>query len=129
MNYDSLLEKIMDSDPYVRFATISDLNGKQIKSKIRKGITNFLPSQEMDASIKLAANMWKFRNKVQHFVGKGQYVLAEYDKVRRVTIPLDNNHLLLVALDNNGGQKEIIERIRNILDWDPTQPITRGPQY
>ena len=128
MAFEKLLDKIMDCDPYVRFATISDMNGNHINSVIQKDITNFLPPEEMNDSIQQAVNMWKFRNKVQRYVGKGHYVLAVYDKVKRVTIPIGDKHLLLVALDNRGGQKDIVERIRNILSGDPTRPITWGPQ-
>ena len=129
MNYQKLLEKVMDCDPYVRFAVISDMNGTKINSKTKQGISNFLPPKEMDSSIKRAVESWNSRNNVDEYLGKGRYVIAVYDNVKRATIRIDDEHILLVALDNRGGQKDIIERITAILERDYTKPITPGPQY
>ena len=119
----------MDSDPYVRFVAISDMNGNTIDSKTNQGITNFLPPREMDSSIRRAVDSWKSRNKVDNYLGQGRYVLAVYDNVKRVTIRIDDEHIMLVALDNQGGHKDIVERITAILEGDYTIHLTPGPQY
>ena len=129
MNFKKLLDRVMDCDPFVRFAAISDMNGNIIDSKTKLGISNFLPVQEMDSSIKRAVDSWKSRNKVDNYLGRGRYVLAVYDNVKRVTLRIDDEHIMLVALDNRGGQKDIVERITAILEGDYTIPITPGPQY
>jgi hypothetical protein len=45
-------------------------------------------------------------------------VLAVYEKLRRITLPLDENHLLLVSFDNKGGQMDIVEKLENELHGD-----------
>ena len=129
MNFKKLLEKVMDSDPYVRFVAISDMNGNMIDSKTKKGISNFLPPREMDSSIKRAVDSWKSRNEVDNYLGQGRYVLAVYDNVKRITVRVDDEHIMLVALDNRGGHKDLVERITAILEGDYTVPLTHGPQY
>ena len=129
MNFKKLLERVMDSDPYVRFVAISDMNGNTIDSKTKQGISNFLPPREMDSSIRRAVDSWKSRNNVDNYLGKGRYVVAVYDKVKRITIRVDDEHIMLVALDNRGGQKDLVERIMAILEGDYTIPLTPGPQY
>jgi len=129
MSFSKLVETIMNCDPYVRFVAVSDMNGNIIDSKTKQGISNFLPSQEMDFSIKRAVDSWKSRNQVDNYLGKGRYVLAVYDNVKRVTLRLDDEHVMLVALDNRGGQKDIVERIMAVLEGDYTVPMTPGPQY
>jgi len=129
MNFKKLLEKVMDCDPYVRFVAISDMNGNTIDSKTKPGISNFLPAQEMNSSIIRAVDSWKSRNEVDNYLGRGRYVLAVYDNVKRVTIRIDDEHIMLVALDNRGGHKDIVERITAILEGDYTVPLTPGPQY
>jgi len=119
----------MDSDPYVRFVAISDMNGNMIDSKTKKGISNFLPPREMDSSIKRAVDSWKSRNEVDNYLGQGRYVLAVYDNVKRITVRVDDEHIMLVALDNRGGHKDLVERITAILEGDYTVPLTHGPQY
>ena len=128
MSFSKLVEKIMNCDQYVRFVAISDMDGNMIDSKTKQGISNFLPSHEMHSSIKRAVESWKSRKEVDKYLGQGQYVLAVYDNVKRITLRLDDEHVMLVALDNRGGQKDIVERIMAILGGDYTIPITPGPQ-
>ncbi|MCE9651633.1 MAG: hypothetical protein K8Q89_01025 [Nitrosarchaeum sp.] len=33
-------------------------------------------------------------------VGHGLYTIASYEKIKRVTIPLDNENLLFMSMDN-----------------------------
>ena len=129
MNFKKLLDRVMDCDPYVRFVAISDMNGNKIDSKTKPGISNFLPAQEMSSSIKRAVDSWKSRNKVDNYLGQGRYVLAVYDNVKRVTLRINDEHIMLVALDNRGGHKDIVERITAILEGDYTIPVSPGPQY
>ena len=82
----------------------------------------------MESSIRRAVDSWKSRNQVDEYLGKGRYVLAVYDNVKRVTLRLDDEHVMTVALDNRGGQKDIVERIMAVLGGDYTVPITPGPQ-
>ena len=54
--FKKLLDRVMDCDQYVRFAAVSDMKGNTIESKTKQGISNFLPAQEMDSSIKRAVD-------------------------------------------------------------------------
>jgi len=130
MTFESLLDKILSVNEYVRYATICDMkaNANVVCSRIRDGVTNFLSDEKMAESLKYSVN-WKFRNDNSEHLGEGKYVLAVYENVRRVTMPLDNKHVLLVTLDNKGGQSDIIEWIQTLLNRDYTRPIGAGPQY
>ena len=76
MDYKRIHESIMKSDPKIRLVTICDLNGKIIQSDHREGVKNLLtPSHE------LAVNSWKTRSQLAQKIGKGKYVLAEYEKI------------------------------------------------
>ena len=46
-------------------------------------------------------------------MGIGVYTLAVYEKLRRATIPLPSGNLLLVTIDNAGGQQRIMDKIIN----------------
>jgi hypothetical protein len=49
-------------------------------------------------------------------VGKGRYAMAEYEKVKRITIPLeDNSHLLLVTTGVNADHSKIIEQVLKLV--------------
>ena len=55
---------------------------------------------------------WALRNALSPKVGKGRYAMAEYEKVKRITIPLDDNsHLLLVTTEVNADHDIIIDKV------------------
>jgi hypothetical protein len=37
--------------------------------------------------------------------------MAEYEKIKRITVPLEQNHLLLVTTEVNADHNKIIENI------------------
>ena len=52
-----------------------------------------LTPEESRNSLELAVKSWKTRSQLASKIGKGKYVLAEYEKVKRITMPLGDNHL------------------------------------
>ena len=42
--------------------------------------------------------------------------LAEYENFKRITMPIDNNHLLLVTADNQDDPPKIVKYIQNVLE-------------
>ena len=49
-------------------------------------------------------------------VGKGRYAMAEYEKVKRITIPLeDNSHLLLITTRVNADHSKKIEQVLKLV--------------
>jgi hypothetical protein len=120
MNFEHLLDRVMDLDKNIRHARICDMDGNVVCSRKKPGVTNLLTEEETNASLKYSVNSWKIRNELAHKIGKGRYVLAVYDKLRRVTLPLGNSHLLLVSFDNKGGQMDVVEKLENELHGDYT---------
>ena len=120
MDFEHLLDRVMELDDNIRHARICDMNGNVVCSRKRSGVVNLLTENETQESLKYSVNSWKIRNELAHKIGKGRYVLAVYEKLRRVTMPLDGNHLLLVSIDNKGGQMDIVEKLENELHGDYT---------
>lgn len=114
MNYKRLYERVMKIDPKIRFATISNMNGKIMASGHRKGVKNLLNRKESRMSLQQATRIWKMRNKLAPKIGKGKYVLAEYGKIKRLTFPLGNRHLLYVTTAVGANHTRIIGRIRKL---------------
>ena len=129
MNFEQLLQKIMDSDVNIRHAIVADIDGNITTVNHRDGVTNHLSEAETAASLKRAASAWKARKELIPKIGKGLYAVAAFEKITRITFPLGENNLLFVSMGseqmrtdlNAGGQKQIIEHVLNILDWDPTK--------
>lgn len=112
MDYKSIHERIMKLDPRIRLVTICDLNGKIMHSDHRAGVENLLSPEESKKSLELAVNAWKTRSTLQSKIGKGKYVLAEYEKIKRITMPLDEEHILYITTEADADHSKIIDSAR-----------------
>jgi len=115
MDYKRIYEHIMNTDPKIRLVTICDSNGKIMHSEHREGVQNLLSPQESKKSLELAVNSWKTRTALAPKIGKGKYVLAEYEKIKRITMPLgDEQHLLYITTEPEADHSRIIEKVRTL---------------
>lgn len=121
MTLDTILESIMHTDMHIRYATIADIQGNEIKTRVREGIAPFLNEQDTKDTLKYAANSWKVRKSFEPKIGKGLYVLAVYEKLRRLTMPIADKYLLMVTWGSDGGTMDIIEHLLNMFSGDPTK--------
>jgi len=113
MKCETLVDKILDSDHHVRFAAIFDMSGNVKASKERKGIVRMVSSDKTKEWAGLAVNAWKKREQLYPLIGEGQYVLAVYKNLKRITMPVGKDHLIYVTFDNDGGQEDIIRAVQN----------------
>jgi hypothetical protein len=107
------VEKILALDENIRFAAISDLDGNLIVSKSQEGVDLYLSPESTKDTLHHAASAWKSRMKHVDEIGKGLYTIAVYEKLRRVTMPITDDRILLVTIDNAGGQKQILDALLN----------------
>ena len=113
IEYGSLVNRLFNLDKNIRFVAVANKSG-DILAKATKSDTNlFLSPDETQETIHHAIKAWKSREKHYPKIGDGLYTLAVYEKLRRATIPLPSGNLLLVTIDNAGGQQQIMEKIIN----------------
>lgn len=114
MDYRKLYQDIMDLDPNIRLVTICDANGKVVYSDHRTGVKNLLTPEESKKSLELAINAWKTRSELSPKIGQGKYVLAEYERLKRITMPLSNdpeNHLLYITTEPQADHLNVIRGV------------------
>ncbi len=114
MDYKRIYETIMNSDPRIRLVTICDLNGKIMHSEHREGVKNLLTPEESKKSLELAVKAWKTRSELASKIGKGKYVLAEYEKLKRITMPLGDSHLLYVTTETDVDHSVITNTVSKL---------------
>lgn len=114
MNYQQIHSNIMKLEPNIRMVTICDSNGKIMFSDHKPGVTNLLSPEESKKSLQMAVNAWKSRNELVGKIGKGKYVLAEYEKIKRITLPLGGDHMLYITTEPEADHVKILEGISNI---------------
>ena len=105
---------IININPNIRLVTICDADGRMMYSRHRQGVNNLLTPEETKKSLEMAMTGWKVRNELSHKIGKGRYVLAEYDKIKRITMPFGDNYLLYITTEIEADQFNIINRIRKL---------------
>jgi hypothetical protein len=101
-------------DPKIRLVTICNNDGKIIYSDHREGVKNLLSPEESKKSLEMALDSWKIRTKLAPKIGKGKYVLAEYEKIKRITIPLNYKHLLYITTEVECDHLKLIDRIQSL---------------
>lgn len=119
----------MDSDINIRHSIVTDIEGSILASNHREGITNYLSPEETASSLKRAAVAWKGRKELFPKIGNGLYAVAAFEKITRITFPLGDNNLIFVSMGSDsvrsdvhqGGQKQIVDHVLNILSRDPTK--------
>ncbi len=105
---------IVDIDPNIRLVTICDSEGKTMYSRHRQGVKNLLTPEESKKSLEMAMTGWKVRSDLSHKIGKGRYVVAEYERIKRITMPFGDDYLLYLTTEIQADHLVIINRIRRL---------------
>lgn len=111
MDYKNIYENIMNLDSKIRFVTIIDVEGRLMFGGQREGVTNYLTPSEERESIRHAIDAWKLRTKFSGSIGAGKYALVEYEKIKRITIPLDDKHIIYMTTEIEADHSAIIAEI------------------
>ena len=111
MDFKLLIDQIIGIDQSIRFAIISDMYGNIVNTRHREGLENFLSDEETKDSLQYSVEAWRIRNQHAHKIGKGRYALVEYEKLRRITIPIGEDRILLITMDNVGNHFEVLTKI------------------
>ena len=112
MNVDTLATKILKTSKSIRYVTIASLSGKIVISAHRKTVKTTLSKAESRQSLQMAARAWKQRKSLAKKIGRCKYVVAEYDRVKRITLPAGKNHLIYITTDPKANAGPIINRVR-----------------
>ena len=108
MDYDKSCKDILKFDSAVRFADVCDETGEIRFGGQREGVKNLLTPEETKKSNLQVLARWGLCNSLAPKVGKGKYAMTEYEKIKRITIPLDADHLILVTTEVTADHMEII---------------------
>ena len=116
MDYNRLTNDVLALHGDIRFSGICDRTGRIIYGAYREGVTPLLSSEEEQKSNLLALERWRLYDSLAPKMGKIRYTLEDYEKVKTATIPLPDQHLLLVSLEVDSDHDRIINKIiRKIL--------------
>lgn len=109
MDYKKLCHDVLDLDPKVRFVGICDNTGEIKNGGLREGVQSILTDEEIKKANLITLERWRLHNKLADRIGKARYAMEEYEKVKQITMPLEDDHLLLISTEVDSDHGKIIE--------------------
>ena len=109
MDYQKLCHDVLDLDPKVRFVGICDNTGEIKNGGLREGVQGILTDEEIKKANLITLERWRLHNRLADRIGKARYAMEEYEKVKQITMPLEDEHLLLISTEVNAEHGKIIE--------------------
>jgi len=111
LDYEKFCSQILDADPKIRFATVYDEWAVCVVVVCEKGIENLLSDHAEKELVNLSILDWKARKDMSKWLGKTKYTLGEYDKVKRFSFYLGDEHLLLVSAEKDANTNLVVEKV------------------
>ncbi|MGY5150775.1 MAG: hypothetical protein ACW9XA_00695 [Candidatus Nitrosopumilus sp. bin_6a] len=111
MDYDKFCSQILDAEPKIRFATVYDEWANKIGGGMRDGVENLLSPHAENELVNICTLDWKARKDMSKWLGKTKYTLAEYDKVKRFSFYLGDDHLLLVSTEKDCDTDVVVDQV------------------
>lgn len=108
----------MGIEPQIRGVFVFHLNGELLAGGMRDGVSSYLPPDEMSKSLHDTVLRWKTRERLYPFLGPGKYSLTEYQKIKRITFPLESNSILVVGMESEVDHDIIINKILQFIKND-----------
>jgi hypothetical protein len=107
---DSLCSRIIESDNTIRFVGISTKTGTQIISRYRKDLIPLLTPEETEKLAIESVLRMNTRKDFESKLGKPIYSFTIYQKVKRVTIALEDIEypILMTSFDIEADHENII---------------------
>ena len=115
--YSRIYGSIQNLDPKIRFITIVDYEGRLIFGGQKEDISNYLKPEYQKESLRQAMDSWKLRDKFSDFIGKGKYAIAEYEKIKRITIPFEDKKIIFLTTEIDVDHNKLIKKIQDIIQY------------
>ena len=96
-----LVNMIMEANNDYRYAGICDAEGNILWSSKRDNVGKLLSIDETKSWLKRAVTAWKEREHLSGKIGKGQFSYIGYEKLKHITVPLKNGHMLFISIGGN----------------------------
>ncbi|MGC2571621.1 MAG: hypothetical protein WA364_08920 [Candidatus Nitrosopolaris sp.] len=112
MDYDKLSKDILELDSKIRFVGVCADSGETRYGYQREGVKNLLSHDESKKANLQAMTRWG-RNSLASKICRGRHTMAEDEKIKRMTIPLGIDHVMLITTEVTAN----LEITNNILKW------------
>jgi len=115
MDFDRLFMDVLKIDSTIRYAAIQNSTGEKIAGGFRENVTPILSNDELKMMHYYASQRWQTRKNIEHKIGNTKYAMAEYDKLKRITFPVNQEYLLLIATEINTDHTRVINKVLELI--------------
>ena len=115
MDFDRLFTDVMKIDSTIRYAAIQNHDGEKICGGFRENINPILNDDELKMMHYYASQRWHTRKNIEHKLGNTKYAMAEYDKLKRISFPINKKYLLLLTTEINTDHTRVINKVLELI--------------
>ena len=105
----------MSIDTTIRYAAIQNNDGEKICGGFRDNVNPILSEEELRMMHYYASQRWQTRKNIQHKIGNTKYAMAEYDKLKRISFPINEKYLLMLATEINTDHTKVINKVLELI--------------
>ena len=117
MDYDKLSKDILDLDSKIRFVGVCADSGETRYGYQRESVKNLLSHDESKKSNLQAMTRWGLRNSLATKICRGRHTMAEDEKIKRMTIPLGIDHVMLITTEVTANLEIINNILKRLENW------------
>jgi hypothetical protein len=115
MDFDKLFSNVLKIDSTIRYAAIQNKDGAKICGGFRENISPILSNEELKMMHYYASQRWATRKIIEHKLGKTKYAMAEYDKLKRITFPINEKYMLMLTTEINTDHTNVINKVLELI--------------
>lgn len=105
----------MGIDSTIRYAAIQNSAGEKISGGFRENVNPILSDNELKMMHSYASQRWQTRKHIEHKIGKTKYAMAEYEKLKRITFPINEKYLLMLTTEINTDHTRVINKVLKLI--------------
>ncbi|HJT47320.1 MAG TPA: DUF6659 family protein [Nitrososphaeraceae archaeon] len=110
MKSDQFSQNILNLDPAIRFAGIVEKSGHLYAGNFKEGIKEHLKGRNPELSLAQSAYIIDLRKIFISQLGKLDYVIYAYDKVKMITVPV-KEHVLVFSSDHAANSDDLLQKV------------------
>ena len=103
-------------DSSIRFASVYTKSGDVVGGGMCKDKESLLTPEEVTMSLYYSKHMFEKRKNLSHIIGKEKYSMTEYQKVKMISIPLQDDNLLLISVETKGDHFRMIDHMLKVVE-------------
>ena len=111
MDYEKFCSEILDIDPKISIASVYDEWAVRLAGGMRPGVESLLSNHAENELVNLSVIDWKSRKDMAKWLGLTKYTLGEYDKLKRFSFYLGDEHLLLVSSEKDLDTNVVVDEV------------------